>query len=368
MCALFIGRKVKPTRENMMSLCPVLISKQCVQRLIEFLVQHNSWYSSAGISMSVTNLDALYPENEAVPAGVQICHMDNVQGADAATASYDNLREFHNTLTDVITPGHNLVMDAVGYTLGDNTPQNHKLMKAQVLACVLDGGKFVEMQVSSEFLNDSNPGFLMYLFPHLNPWGIAGFNESNCCPDQKILFEQQLRNLLQQHDSPFQKDPRFVYICWNILQKREVNKSTLFTVSACERDTIVEEVHEIAPDLTAMIAQWEHSPGAKPSTRQEKRTMKVLNHFKYVARELKGSFGYKFYCTHTAKPTHSWQHHRSNNCDGKRGTGEPPKHQTMLQPHGPCTNNLVVSRKWEHSDRHLYGTKTPSNANEPNLI
>ncbi|EGN96691.1 hypothetical protein SERLA73DRAFT_75563 [Serpula lacrymans var. lacrymans S7.3] len=119
MCALFVGWKVKPTRENVASLKPVLVSKQRVQT-------------------SAPQCDA---------------HLDT------------------------------LLIDTVGYAAGDYTPKDYKLMKAQSLSQVLDGGNFLKMQSGSQFINDRDQGLMSYLFPHLDPWGIGGFNEPNHRPD-----------------------------------------------------------------------------------------------------------------------------------------------------------------------------------------
>ncbi|EGN98199.1 hypothetical protein SERLA73DRAFT_55221 [Serpula lacrymans var. lacrymans S7.3] len=297
MCALFVGWKVKPTRENVASLKPVLVSKRRVQTLINFLVANNIWYKIAGVSFNADNLADLYPESaqhvdEAVPVAVEICHLQSDYGSLAATFDYTDQRDIESALQ---RDAHldTLLMDTVGYAAGDYTPKDYKLMKAQSLSRVLDSGNFLKMQSGSQFINDRDPGLMSYLFPHLDPWGIGGFNKPNCHPDQRISFERQVQNLLKQHDSLFQKDPRFAYVCWNILQKREVSKNTLFTVSSCERDTIVQEMKSLAPELTNMISSWERDPGAKPSNQQQKCALKLLNRLKFATKELKGSFGYK---------------------------------------------------------------------------
>jgi hypothetical protein len=73
---------------------------------------------------------------------------------------------------------------------------------------------------------------LTFTFPHLDPWGIGGFYEPLRTPQQYISFECQVKNLLLQHDSVFQEDPNFAYICWNIIQKKEVNRNIAFRTTA----------------------------------------------------------------------------------------------------------------------------------------
>jgi hypothetical protein len=76
MCALFIGPKAVPTRENIRDLVPVLVSKTRVQTMIEFLLSHNPLYISSGATFSQENLDALFPEDgEAFPSAIEICSL-----------------------------------------------------------------------------------------------------------------------------------------------------------------------------------------------------------------------------------------------------------------------------------------------------
>ena len=127
----------------------------------------------------------------------------------------------------------------------------------------------------------------------MDPWGIGGFNEPNCSPDQRISFERQVKNLLLQHDGEFQKDPSFAYVCWNITQKKEVNKHVTFRTNAASHAETVAAIQEISPHLTDLIKKWELNPRAKASTKAEKKVLRTLAKLRLIAKDLKGSSGYK---------------------------------------------------------------------------
>jgi hypothetical protein len=139
--------------------------------------------------------------------------------------------------------GGETVMEAVGYVVGEKTPRDLHDMKASAVAWCLDHNNYLCVQSSSKFLADRDPGFLTYNFPHLDPWGIGGFNEPGRSPRQKISFERQVSNLLRQADGTFQKDPNFAYVCWNIIQKAEVNRQISFRTLARQQAGIVAEIH-----------------------------------------------------------------------------------------------------------------------------
>ncbi|KAJ7902453.1 hypothetical protein B0H13DRAFT_1621378, partial [Mycena leptocephala] len=99
--------------------------------------------------------------------------------------------------------------------------------------------------------------------------------------------------MLLQHDRSFQRDPNFAYICWNIIQKKEVNRHVAFRTDSTAQASIVGDIEQMAPILTDLMRKWELNPNAKPSNNSEKRAVRTLNKLKLMAKDLKGSSGYK---------------------------------------------------------------------------
>ncbi|KAJ6517153.1 hypothetical protein DFH09DRAFT_804697, partial [Mycena vulgaris] len=185
MCALFVGTDVVPIRENIAKLSPVLVSKTRVATLLDFLLVHNPYYKEA-VQFSQSNLDDLLrPEDaatdEGVPRGVELCCLPTTAAVDVATAGYSNRAT--ETTPPSADPAADLeeevaiVMEAVGYTAGDRSPLDYQNMKAAALAWCLEKKKFIKMQSGSKFVSERDVGMLTYTFPHLDPWGIGGFNE-----------------------------------------------------------------------------------------------------------------------------------------------------------------------------------------------
>ncbi|KAJ7084456.1 hypothetical protein B0H15DRAFT_923742 [Mycena belliarum] len=293
MCALFIGPATAPTRENIKDLRPVLVSKTRVGVMLDFLLTKNPHYMTAGVQYSPENLADLYPEHahEAVPVAIEICCLPDAP--DPVTVGYADRGDLQRATLDVEIDDGTVVVEAVGYTIGENTPQDHRQMKAAAVAWCLDKKSFVKMQTGSKFITDRDPGLLTFTFPALDPWGIGGFHEPNRTDAQYLTFERQTRNMLLQHDRRFQQDPNFAYVSWNIIQKKEVNKHVAFRTDASSHATIVKDIADMGPALPDLMAKWELNPNAKPSNKAEKRAMRTLNKLKLMAKDLKGSSGYK---------------------------------------------------------------------------
>jgi hypothetical protein len=222
------------------------------------MLESNPWYRSAGIKFSPENLAQLLADPEediGVPVGVQLCCLPDEQAAPAE--GYAGRESTWRGPVDYGSLDPNtVVMEAVGYTVGERTPEDARTMKAAAVAWCLDKKQFIRMQSSSKFMSDRDPGLLTYAFPNRDPWGIGGFHEPNRTEEQHISFERQVRNLLLQHGGRFQDDANFAFVCWNIMQKKEVNKHVAFRTDAKEHATIVKDIEEMAPHLTDMIKKW----------------------------------------------------------------------------------------------------------------
>jgi hypothetical protein len=216
-----------------------------------------------------------------------ICHPNIQGGADVGIADYTGRH-----VNDGI-PADELIMEAISYTVGDRTPQDYNEMKAWALAWCLDSKRFIKMQSGTKLLDDCEPGLLTYLFPNLDPWGIGGFYEPNRTKKQYISFERQVKNLLLQDESPFQSDPTFAYVCWNILQKQTVSRNSSFRTKASTQAGIVKELKEVGPTLNDLITKWQDQKTVHASNHKERRALKVLAKIRLVAKNLKGSSGYK---------------------------------------------------------------------------
>ncbi|KAJ7142798.1 hypothetical protein C8R44DRAFT_827591 [Mycena epipterygia] len=284
LCTLFVGASTVPTRENIKQLAPVVVSKSQVEQMIHFLLTKNAFYTGAGITYSPTNLADLFDQSEGdvgIPNAVELCCLpDETLNVDSFADRGD--RGTHDTGN---AKGE-IIMEAVGYTVGEKSPKALRSMKASAVAWCLDKNNFVKMQSGSKFVSDRDTGLLTFAFPNLDPWGIGGFHEPNRSDTQRVSFEQQVKNLLLQSDGEFQRDPNFAY-------KAEVNRHVTFRTNAHSQSAIVSDIQEMGPLLTDLMKKWELNPNAKPSNKAEKKAIRTLGRLKLLAKDLKGSSGYK---------------------------------------------------------------------------
>ena len=219
-----------PTRDNIKKLSPMMVTKHNVFKMINFLLTNNSWYRASGVTFNPDNLVALYTEQFegdegspcsetfGIPAAIDLCCLPKSPISETHSTTQQDTRVddgYVEREDAFVSSSDEMLMEAVGYTDGDYTPKNFRSMKANALSWCLDGKKFVKSSSGSKLISDSDPGLLSFLFPALDPWGIGDFGASDRTTDQTISFKRQVKNLLRQHNSPFQRDPSFPYVCWN---------------------------------------------------------------------------------------------------------------------------------------------------------
>ena len=282
-CVIFAGGKFTPTKETLKQFPPVLVSKGRVKCLIEWLIANNEWYKSHGVAFSPENLESVVEGDgdSGILRGIQIHHLPNERSADdEGTVNWNDVAK-------------ELVMENVAYTQGDQSYRSRQAMKATALAHALQHKPFLVSRSGSTFMNDDSPCLLSALFPHLDPWGIGGFNHPSRRNTCRISLERQVKNLLRHVDSPFESDPLFSFICWNILQKRAVSSNTTFSISSVRCHGLVADLMDNANAVHDLAEKFQKNDNAKAETREEKHAVQLFRELSVVTTNLQGSNGYK---------------------------------------------------------------------------
>ena len=127
--------------------------------------------------MSEDTLDALFSvseqgQDEAIPCAIDIGFIEETEFVRAAEGDYTT----RNADADLPGPDDPLLMENVGYTLGDDSPISYRDMKMKALSHCINGGTFVRSHSGDKFVPDfENPSLMTWLFPYLDPWGDRRF-------------------------------------------------------------------------------------------------------------------------------------------------------------------------------------------------
>ena len=295
-CAVFVG-KTKPTKDTIGKLGPLLVRKSHLLTMINFITQDNPHYvcDTDFHGFSQRNLDCLFgpgteDQDEGVPCALEVGFIEESEAITTAVSGYTDRDVVEE---DIPENPNTLLMENVGYTMGDETPVSYRDMKMKALSHCLAGGRFVRSQAGDRFVPDfENPSLLTWLFPHLDPWGIGGFHEP--AREIPISMDEQLKYLLELDDSPFERDPDFAFVYYNILQKKAVCDSVRFRVKVADQARIVRELLSVdKAALETLIARFKANPRFEPETQEQKKMVDLVNKVGTVLHDLPGTTGYK---------------------------------------------------------------------------
>ncbi|KIK87388.1 hypothetical protein PAXRUDRAFT_35378 [Paxillus rubicundulus Ve08.2h10] len=172
MCVVFSGRVAKPTKETIKKFKPVLVLKSRVELLITFLMANTKWYQDHDVHFSRPNLGALFDdevssEDEGILNSLQIMHLPCDTQVDEAQSEV----RWSEIAKDLVT--------------------ENGIYESRALAFALDSRVFLASCMGLTFLNEGHPGLMSFVFPHLDPSGIGGFNHPARLPSMRISMEMQ---------------------------------------------------------------------------------------------------------------------------------------------------------------------------------
>lgn len=292
MCAVFVGST--PTTANITKYSPILVRKLRVKTMIQFLLDKNPHYiPSDSFSYSPSNLQYLLNStaDQGVPAAVRIGNIPANDAIESSTSDYTPRNIDSQTYDPSSIP--EILMENVGYTEGDDSPLSYKKMKAVGLERCLTGKPVVIVRPGSQYVPDiQNPSILTWLFPHLDPWGIGGFYDLR--RKIKLTMQEQVAYLLSVDDSPFERDPEFAFVFYNVIRKAMVSNTLRFTVPYKTHASLFSEVLAVDPVVLADLnTKCYKDPAYRPVNDEERKAFRLLSSIKMVARHVPGSDGYK---------------------------------------------------------------------------
>ena len=137
-----------------------------------------------------------------------------------------------------------------------------------------------------------NPAFWTSLFPHLFPQGIGGAEEES----QRGSFSLQAwaRNLLLRTDNRWAVDPSFLFVVYQVLQRREVARCTKAMVKKKSFAALTADFNALTPaDAKAALHQIKDAKlqgaGHTNPSASVQRVKRLMAHIQFSGGQVKGS-------------------------------------------------------------------------------
>lgn len=219
-CIIFVGSS-PPSREWLLSKAkPLTVSRERVLRALKWLILHNPLYKDIRVDHHVL---AAIPPDGLLPFIISTVPPTSAQ--DALTSRHDMTPGLAQLDRDVdaiaATDTAPTVFPSVVITDVDGSAPSNELRAAAFRHVKERGGAFIglphDRAPAYEFFH---PSLFPKTFPTLFPYGTGGFEDKS--RSKTVTIRHQVRHFLRMTDRRFQEHPSFLFIVFNMLQRREV--------------------------------------------------------------------------------------------------------------------------------------------------
>lgn len=278
-CVVFVGSS-PPTKEWLLkSAKPLVIRREKVRNALVWLKENNPLYKDVCIDHEL--LDT-YEHEFVAPVHIIVRDAEEDDNAYGAT---NGASEIRSTLPE----GLELAFDSAIVTDLQGKEVTPQQMTMSALQHLKSGGGFLQIPHESEPTNtyedyDAFPA----MFPTLFPYGVFGFER----PEQphKLNMKLHARHLLSLSDRRFQEHSTFQFMVYNILQRREVNKSARFKISKRHFDSFARDLDRISTaTIDAMAKRIEGGALLQAESQEEQTIVNLMERVKKINSTVPGT-------------------------------------------------------------------------------
>ena len=297
---VFLG----PKPVNADDLGPIFrVRKGKMWAFLLWLVNNNHLYANIILDKDIL---ALYPENGPLPGVVESVIHDHISNVPhifhEETAGFD-LHPASMLLESATSSDSDSRSDVIMIEkMGVSDPECDKFSGRSFTASAL---KNLYKSAASQKKPDlivyrglhpiceyNNPDLIPGCFPTLFPLGIRGFEiQDRPVP---LSFQQQAAYYLNIRDKSFRYHNSFLFVCLNILQRRQAHLHTHFTVRKCHFTKVARSLTSVDPTVLHNLAnRLEKEHTLSNLSAEEKNAMSLLKYVNTIAARIPGSHASK---------------------------------------------------------------------------
>lgn len=273
---IFVGTFI-PNAINFKNI--MCIRRQKVFNALKWLINNNHLYKNVKICQK--NLELL-PENDVPKVLLDTMKIYNTK-IDEKGYVNDPLKEYNILIENEIPIDTSAIVDTEGINISNDILNNEIL-------CKINNDETEDslyaIPHSGEPVNEYyNPTLLMSLYPTLFPYGFGGIEDIT--KPTSVCFEKHIEYLLTYADHRFERNHSFMFIAFNILQKRIACRQAQILISRPyfgETANIIQDI-SVKDIKTALhnINTNSYSP------KQNSKVHKLMQQIRTVGGYIKGS-------------------------------------------------------------------------------
>ena len=277
-CVIFVGSSTLTKEWLRTKAKPLLVRREKVYNALVWLKEHNPLYKD--IEIGLTNLDSL-PVSDVLPYHIEHVCVDDAQ--EALTARYDNVDG-----TPEVAAAETQFESVVVADVEAHAPAG-QLAAAAVRHAKTKGKPFVRVGHESHPVNEFfNTDLFPMLYPTLFPYGCGGFEDAG--RRKPISLKEHVKYLFSLKDRRFQTHYSFLFIVFNILQRRALLLHASLKVKKSYFARFARDFSNVSSDAVAKILQQiEKGERVKAQTDEERRILRLMKEVNLVTAKVPGS-------------------------------------------------------------------------------
>ncbi|KAG1841197.1 hypothetical protein C8R48DRAFT_620406 [Suillus tomentosus] len=261
-CVLFVGSS-PPTPDWLRQHArPLVVRREKIRDALLWLQEHNYLYRDVVIDQErIASLD----DEHVLPVHIETMSQTSDKGQDILTSRYDSLGEMparsERNDTSVNPNSHHTtnaelssIFEHVVVTDVDANSPSHQLRAAALRHVKDQAGGYIQVPHSSQPVNEFvNPELFPLMYPTLFPYGVGGFE--NPRRSSKLALKRQVKHFLNLADCRFQEHNSFLFIVFNMLQRRTALLHTSLKVKGSSFNDIARGFASISSETVHRVAE-----------------------------------------------------------------------------------------------------------------
>jgi len=284
-CILFCGSAPPTSKWLKENARPLVVRREVVLRALQWLCAHNHLYKN--VTIDADRISTL-PEEDILRYNIE--HVPISTAARTLVSRYDHSGDEHlsHNATPELPSDSPVQFESVTITDVDANAPSYQL-KAAALRHAKRGGSFIQVPHDAEPLNEFfNPTMFPMLYPSLFPYGTGGFEDRRRAVP--IGLENHVKHMLTLTDRRFQEHYSFMFVAFNVIQRRKLLLHTSLRVRRKNFDSWARRFTEVSMEAVRTLSD-RAAAGTQPTatTDEERKVLELMKEVKLISANIPGS-------------------------------------------------------------------------------
>jgi hypothetical protein len=257
---------------------PLVVRREHVRKALVWLKENNPLYKD--LEISEQNLEAL-PLHDVLPYHVE--HVAGDEAQDTLVSRYDNAG-----VEPSQAPSNTHFESVVIADVDAHTPVN-QLRAAAVHHAKTKGKPFIQVGHGPKPVNEFfNVDLFPMLYPTLYPYGCGGFEDR--ARSKLISLKEHVRYLFSLRDKRFQTHNSFLFMVFNILQRRALLLGSSLKVKKGSFAQFARTFSSVTSEAVGhVLERIEEGNGITAHTDEERKVLRLMKEVNLVTTKVPGS-------------------------------------------------------------------------------